>query len=155
VPKIDIATLVVDRRTGYPPPYDRVVVGRERKRLGNAVGLDQFGVNLTTLKPGAASALRHWHEQEDELVFILEGEVALIEDNDETVLRPGDAAGFKANSRVGHHLVNRSSRDVVYLEVGTRSKYERAHYSDPDVDLMVVRDDEGARYTHKNGEPYR
>ncbi len=153
MPKIDIAKLPADTRTGYPPPFDRVVVGRERKRLGNAAGLDQFGVNLTTLKPGAASALRHWHEQEDELVFILEGEAVLIEDGGETVLKPGDAAGFKANSPNGHHLVNKSERDVVYLEVGARSKYERAHY--PDVDLMVVRDDTGMRYTHKNGEPYQ
>jgi uncharacterized cupin superfamily protein len=152
MPKIDIAKLPLDTRTGYPPPFDRVVVGRERKRLGNAVGLDQFGVNLTTLKPGAASALRHWHEQEDELIFVLEGEVVLIEDDGETVLKPGDAAGFKANNPNGHHLVNKSSRDAVYLEVGTRSKYERAHY--PDVDMMVVRDDKGMRYTHKNGEPY-
>jgi uncharacterized cupin superfamily protein len=153
VPKIDIAKLPVDTRTGYPPPFDRVVVGRERKRLGNAAGLDQFGVNLTTLKPGAASALRHWHEQEDELVYILQGEVALIEDGGETVLKAGDAAGFKANSRNGHHLVNKSDSDVVYLEVGTRSKYERVEY--PDVDLMVVRDENGMRYTHRNGEPYK
>jgi uncharacterized cupin superfamily protein len=152
VPRIDIDKLPVDTRTGYPPPYDRVVVGRGRKRLGNAVGLDQFGVNLTRLKPGAASALRHWHEQEDELVFILEGEVTLIEDDGETLLKPGDAAGFKANSRNGHQLVNKSARDVVYLEVGTRSEYERAHY--PEADLMVVRDDKDMRYTHKNGEPY-
>jgi uncharacterized cupin superfamily protein len=152
MPKIDIAQLPVDMRTGYPPPFDRVVVGRERKRLGNAVGLNQFGVNLTTLKPGAASALRHWHEQEDELIFVLEGEVVLIEDDGETVLKPGDAAGFKANNPNGHHLVNKSNQDAVYLEVGTRSKYERAHY--PDVDMMVVRDDKGMRYTHKNGEPY-
>jgi uncharacterized cupin superfamily protein len=153
VPKIDIAKLPVDTRTGYPPPFDRVAVGRERKRLGNAAGLDQFGVNLTTLKPGAASALRHWHEQEDELVYILQGEVALIEDGGETVLKAGDAAGFKANSRNGHHLVNKSNRDVVYLEVGTRSKYERVEY--PDVDLMVVRNENGMRYTHRNGEPYK
>ncbi len=152
MPKIDIAKLPVDTRTGYPPPFDRVVLGRERKRLGNAVGLDQFGVNLTTLKPGAASALRHWHEQEDELIFVLEGEVVLIEDDGETVLRRGDAAGFKAKNPNGHHLVNKSSRDAVFLEVGTRSKHERAHY--PGVDMMAVRDDKGMRYTHKNGEPY-
>jgi uncharacterized cupin superfamily protein len=153
MPKIDIANAPADTRTGYPAPFDRVVIGRVRKRLGNAVGLDQFGVNLTTLKPGAASALRHWHEREDELVFVLEGEVVLIEDDGESVLKPGDVAGFKANSRNGHHLVNKSKRDAVYLEIGTRSKHERAHY--PDVDLMVVRDDQGMRYTHKNGEPYR
>jgi uncharacterized cupin superfamily protein len=152
MPKIDIANLPVDTRTGYPQPFDRVVVGRGRKRLGNAIGLDQFGVNLTTLKPSAASALRHWHEQEDEFVYILEGEVLLIEDGGECVLKAGDAAGFKANSRNGHQLVNRGSRDAVYLEIGTRSRHERVDY--PDVDLMVVRDDNGMRYTHKNGEPY-
>lgn len=152
MPKIDIDKLPLDTRTGYPPPYDRAVVGRERKRLGNAAGLDQFGVNLTRLKPGAASAQRHWHEQEDEFVFILQGEATLVEDEGETVLKPGDAAGFKANIGNGHHLVNKSARDVVYLEVGTRSKYERADY--PDIDLKVVRDDKGARFTHKNGEPY-
>jgi uncharacterized cupin superfamily protein len=152
MPKIDPAKIPVDTRTGYPPPYDRVVVGRERKRLGNAAGLDQFGVNLTTLKPGAASALRHWHAQEDELVFILEGEVVLIESGGETVLKPGDAAGFKANSGDGHHLVNRSQREVVYLEIGTRSKHERVEY--PEADLMVIRDEKGMRYTHKDGKPY-
>ena len=152
MPKIDIASLPIDTRTHYPAPFDRVVVGRQRKRLGNAVGLDQFGVNLTTLKPGAASALRHWHEKEDELVYILEGEVVLIDDDGETALKPGDAAGFKANVRNGHHLVNKSSRNAVYLEIGTRSKHERAEY--PDVDLLLIRDEKGGRFTHKNGEPY-
>ena len=152
MPKIDIANLPVDSRTNYPEPFNRVVMGRARKRLGNAAGLDQFGVNLTTLKPGAASALRHWHEKEDELVYILEGEVVLIEDEGETVLKPGDAAGFKASVRNGHHLVNKSNRDAVYLEIGTRSTHERAEY--PDVDMLVVRDEKGMRYTHKNGEPY-
>jgi uncharacterized cupin superfamily protein len=152
MPKIEIDKLPVDTRTGYPPPYDRVVVGRERKRLGNAAGLDQFGVNLTTLKPGAASALRHWHEMEDEFVYVVEGELVLVENDGETVLKPGDAAGFKANNGIGHHLINRSDRNAVYLEVGTRSKYERVDY--PEADLKVVRDDKGMRYTHKNGEPY-
>jgi len=152
MPKIDIAELPLDTRTNYPSPFDRVVAGRERKRLGNAAGLDQFGVNLTTLKPGAASALRHWHEKEDELVYILEGEVVLIEDGGETLLKPGDAAGFKADSRDGHQLINRTDGDAVYLEIGTRSKHEYVEYSD--VDLKVVRDDKGMRYTHKNGEPY-
>ena len=150
--KIDIAKLPVDTRTNYPAPFDRVVRGRERKRLGNAAGLDQFGVNLTTLKPGAASALRHWHEKEDEFVYILEGEVVLIEDEGESVLKSGDAVGFKANSRNGHQLINKTQRDVVYLEIGTRSKHERVVY--PGVDLMVIRDDKGARYTHKDGKPY-
>jgi uncharacterized cupin superfamily protein len=152
MPKIDIAALPVDTRTGYPEPLNRVVIGRERKRLGNAVGLDQFGVNLTTLKPGAASALRHWHENEDELVYVLQGEVVLMEDGGETVLKPGDAAGFKAKTPNGHHLINRTQSDVVYLEIGTRSKTETAHY--PDVDLVAIRDDKGMRYTRKSGEAY-
>jgi uncharacterized cupin superfamily protein len=129
-----------------------VVYGRERRRLGNAAGLDQFGVNLTTLRPGAASALRHWHECEDEFVYVLEGEVVLIENGGETVLKAGDAAGFKANSSNGHHLVNRTTNDAVYLEIGTRAKHERVQY--PDVDLVAVRDDNGMRFTHKNGDPY-
>jgi uncharacterized cupin superfamily protein len=153
MPKIDLANLPVDTRTGYPPPLNRVVEGRIRKRLGDAVGLDQFGVNLTTLKPGASSALRHWHEKEDELIYVVQGEVVLIEDGGETVLKPGDAAGFKANTPNGHHVVNRTGSDAVYLEIGTRSKHETARY--PDVDLMAVRDDNGMRYTHKNGEPYK
>jgi uncharacterized cupin superfamily protein len=152
MPKIDVSTLPTDSRTNYPPPFDRTVAGRIRKRLGNAAGLDQFGVNLTTLKPGACSALRHWHEREDEFVYVLEGEVVLIEDDGETVLKAGEAAGFKANSGNGHQLANRSSADAVYLEIGTRSKHERVEY--PDVDLMVMRDDKGMRYTHKNGDPY-
>jgi uncharacterized cupin superfamily protein len=152
MPKIDIAKIPADTRTGYPAPLNRVVEGRQRKRLGNAAGLDQFGVNLTTLKPGAASALRHWHEQEDEFVYMLEGELVLIEDGGETVLKPGDAAGFKANSPNGHHIFNRSQRDAVYLEIATRAKAERVDY--PDVDLLFVRDGGGMRYTHKNGKPY-
>ena len=152
MPKIDIARLVIDNRTNYPEPFDRVVQGRERRRLGNAAGLDQFGVNLTTLRPGASSALRHWHEKEDELIYVLEGEVVLVEDGGETVLTAGDAAGFKANSRDGHHLINRTSRNAVYLEIGTRSRHERVEY--PDVDLIAVRDEKGMRFTHKNGDPY-
>jgi uncharacterized cupin superfamily protein len=152
MPKIDIAALPTDTRTGYPEPLNRVVQGRSRKRLGNAAGLDQFGVNLTTLKPGAASALRHWHQNEDELVYVLEGEVVLIEDEGETALRPGDAAGFKANAPNGHHLVNQSQRDAVYLEIGTRAKNERAEY--PDLDLVAVRDDTGMYYTRKDGKRY-
>ncbi len=152
MPKIDIANVPVDARSTYPIAFAKVVAGRERKRLGNAAGLDQFGVNLTTLKPGAASSLRHWHENEDEFVYVLEGEVVLIEDGGETVLGPGDAAGFRANHPNGHHLVNKSSRDAIFLEIGTRAKRERAEYSD--VDLQVIRDEGGVRYTHKNGEPY-
>jgi uncharacterized cupin superfamily protein len=151
MPKIDIASLPLDTRTGYPPPYDKLVAGRSRKRLGNAAGLDQFGVNLTRLKPGSASALRHWHENEDELVYVLEGELILVENDGETAMRPGDAAGFKAGVANGHHFVNRSQSDAVYLEIGTRAKRERAHY--PDLDLTAVKDEQGYRYTREDGTP--
>jgi uncharacterized cupin superfamily protein len=152
MPKIDIDGLASDSATGYPEPFRKVVQGRSRRRLGNAAGLTQFGVNLTTLKPGAASALRHWHTGEDEFVYMLSGEVVLCEDGGEAVLRPGDAAGFKAGVPSCHCLVNRSDRDAVYLEVGTRAARESAEY--PDVDMRVERDDKGGRYLHKSGEPY-
>ena len=152
MPKIDIAGIKIDSSTNYPGPYRQAVIGRERKRLGNAVGLDQFGVNLTTLKPGAWSSQRHWHEAEDELVYMLEGEVVLCEDGGETVLRPGDAAGWKANAGNGHCLVNRTQRDAVFLEIGTRSKRERVVY--PGIDMRMERDASGPRYLHESGEPY-
>jgi uncharacterized cupin superfamily protein len=152
MPKIDIASLKNDSSTGYPEPFRQVVAGRSRKRLGNAVGLDQFGVNLTTLKPGAWSSQRHWHVAEDELIYMLEGEVVLCEDAGETVLKPGDAAGWKANSPNGHCLINRGTRDAVYLEIGTRAKRERASY--PDIDMVNEKDEAGVRYLHKSGEPY-
>jgi uncharacterized cupin superfamily protein len=107
---------------------------------------------LTRIKPGAASSIRHWHENEDELIYMLEGELVLIEDEGETVLKPGDAAGFKAGVANGHHLINRTARDAIYLEIGTRTAHERAHY--PDVDLAAVRDEHGQRFTRKSGEAY-
>jgi len=152
MPKIDIAGLKIDTATGYPEPFRQAVAGRLRRRLGNAVGLSQFGVNLTTLKPGAWSSQRHWHECEDELVYVLEGEVVLCEDDGETVLKPGDAAGWKANAPNGHCLINRSSRDAVFLEIGARAPRERASY--PDIDMLAERDTSGSRYLHKSGEPY-
>jgi uncharacterized cupin superfamily protein len=152
MPKIDIASLPVDSVVNYPEPFRRALDGRSRKRLGNAVGLSQFGVNLTTLKPGAWSSQRHWHEHEDELVYVLAGEVVLVEDAGETVLKAGDAAGWKANAGNGHCLINRGAIDAVYLEIGTRSARERVVYSD--IDMVLERDPGSARYLHKNGEAY-
>jgi uncharacterized cupin superfamily protein len=152
MPKIDIAKAVVRTKGVYPQPYRSSTDGREKAALGNVAGLTQFGVNLTRLKPGAASALRHWHEQEDEFIYVLEGELTLIEDNGEMPLGPGDCAGFKAGVSNGHQLVNKSPRDAVYLEIGTRAATERAHY--PDVDLVLERDAGGMRFLHKSGEPY-
>jgi uncharacterized cupin superfamily protein len=152
MPKIDTTKLQPREGTNYPDAFKHVVKGREKTALGNAADLSQFGVNLTRLKPGAASALRHWHENEDEFVYILAGELVLIEDGGETIMRPGDCAGFKANVANGHHLVNRAERDALYLEIGTRAPAECAHY--PDVDLKFERDETSARILHKNGEPY-
>ena len=152
MPKIDVSKIPVDATSFYPQEFRKAVDGRERQRLGNAAGLTQFGVNLTRLRPGAASALRHWHENEDEFVYIIDGELVLIENSGETLLRPGDAAGFKSGVADGHCLVNRTSRDAVYLEIGTRATNERAHYSD--VDCMVERSGATFTYMRRSGEPY-
>ena len=127
------------------------VKGRARKRLGRAAGLTQFGVNICTLKSGAASSHRHWHENEDEFVYMLSGEAVLVEDGEETVLKAGDAAAWKAGIPNGHCLINRSDGDAVFIEVGTRAASERAHY--PDVDLKAERDGSQARYTRRDGTP--
>jgi uncharacterized cupin superfamily protein len=151
LPKIDIAKAVVRTRSAYPGSLSRITEGREKLALGDLVGLTQFGVNLTRLKPGAASAHRHWHETEDEFVYILEGEATLIENDGEAILKPGDCAGFKANDPNAHYLVNRSQRDVVFIEVGTRAVKDRYHY--PDVDLAGEKDESGVRFWAKSGRP--
>jgi uncharacterized cupin superfamily protein len=152
MPKLDIGKATVRRKGIYPRPWREITDGREKTVLGDLAGLTQFGVNLTRLKPGAASALRHWHESEDEFVYMLEGELVLIEDGGETVLRPGDAAAFKAGVANGHHLVNKSQHDALYLEIGTRASRERAHY--PDVDLVYDREGNAVRFSRRSGAPY-
>ncbi len=153
MPKIDLSKVPLDTATNYPAPFNKAVEGRARQRLGRAAGLSQFGVNICTLKPGAASSQRHWHENEDEFVYVLEGEVVLCEDGGETVLRAGEAAAWKAGVADGHCLVNRSKRDAIVLEVGSRAATERATYAD--IDMMVVRDGKDFHYAKKTtGEPY-
>jgi uncharacterized cupin superfamily protein len=152
MPKIDIPNVKTEVSTNYPAPFRDAVAGRERKRLGNVVGLDQFGVNLTRLSPGMQSSQRHWHETEDEFVYMLEGEVVLCENDGETVLKPGDAAGWKAGVANGHCLVNRTQRDAVYLEIGARQKNDRVEY--PDIDLLNTKVDGVQRFLHTSGEPY-
>src|ERR1700751_2805385 len=115
MPKIDVTALPFVARGGYPPPHDKLVAGRSRKRLGDEAGLTQFGVNLTMLAPGGFSSLRHWHENQDEFVFLIEGELTLIEDEGESVLRAGDAAGFKAGVANGPHLVKRPTRRALFF----------------------------------------
>lgn len=138
--------------SGYPSPFDAPCRQRVKTRLGDAVGLSQFGVNMVLLPPGTWSSQRHWHVNEDEFVYVIEGEVTLVTNEGETLLRAGDFAGFPANSGNGHHLVNRSDRDVRVLEVGTRAKSETAFYSD--IDMMVEMAEAGTVFRHKSGEPY-
>jgi len=152
MPKIDIAAIPEINTTSYPEAFRELVKGRFRKRLGDAGGLTQFGVNLCRLKPGAASSHRHWHEKEDELVFVIDGEVLLIEDEGETVLRAGDVATFKAGVPNGHHFINRSGHDAFFLEIGTRSSDERAEY--PGIDMKGVAENGVYRYFRRDSTPY-
>jgi uncharacterized cupin superfamily protein len=148
--KIDVPGTARRKGSGYPPPYDEPCRERVRQALGDAAGLTQFGVNLLRLVPGAWSSQRHWHTAEDEFVWVVEGEVVLVTDRGEEVLRAGDCAGFKAGVADGHHLQNRSSRPALILEVGSRREEEdRVDYSD--IDLRVTGT---GGYVHKDGTPY-
>ena len=138
--------------TGYPEPFRAVVAGRVRKKLGNAAGLTNFGVNLTTLEPGSASALRHWHKKQDEFVYVVDGELTLVTNADETVLTAGMCAGFPAGDANGHQLVNRTNQPAVYLEVGDRTPNDRVTY--PDVDLLAKGTPDGWQFTHVDGTSY-
>jgi uncharacterized cupin superfamily protein len=148
--KIDIAAAPRSDGTLYPPPFDEPCRKRRRVKLGDAAGLTQFGVNLCTLPPGAWSSQRHWHTSEDELIYVVSGEVVLVTDDGEEILRAGDAAGFKAGDRNGHHFQNRSARDVVLMEIGTRVMGDVAHYSD--IDMMTLAGKPG--YAHRDGTLY-
>jgi uncharacterized cupin superfamily protein len=149
--KIDVDAARTVAGTLYPPPYDEPCRKRERTRLGDAAGLTQFGVNLLRLPPGAWSSQRHWHAREDEFVYVLKGEVMLVSEVGEEVLRAGDCVGFKAGDPDGHCLQNRSGREVLVLEVGTRTPGgDDAVY--PDIDLRVVAGQPG--YAHADGTPY-
>ena len=150
MPKIDVAALPARQGSGYPAPYDAPCAGRTRTRLGDAGGLDDFGVNLMTLPPGSWSSQRHWHSHEDEFVYLLSGEVMLIEDGGETPLRAGDCATFPKGTGNGHHLVNRSSGPATYLDIGSRHPDDLTTCSD--IDLMSANAD--GRFVHKDGTPY-
>lgn len=151
-PALDPETVTPSIGSSYPAPFDEPCATRERRALGDPLGLTQFGVNLLTLPPGAWSSQRHWHENEDEFVYLLEGEVILITDAGEQRLTPGMVAGFPAGRRDGHQLVNRSDKAARVLEVGTRAARDYAEY--PDIDLKVELGDGKHRFLHKDGEPY-
>lgn len=138
--------------SNYPQQFKYAVAGRVKKRLGEAAGLQNFGVNLVRLAPGSCSALRHWHTCQDEFIYVLEGEVTLITNSGEQVLKSGMAAGFPAGDADGHHLINHTDSDVVYLEIGDRTSGDSVNY--PDDDLIAKASEKGWIFTHKNGELY-
>lgn len=148
--RIDINTIAAITGSRYPAPFDAPCSARVRYRLGDAANLTDFGVNLMRLRPGAWSSQRHWHTAEDEFVYVVEGEVVLVTDSGEEVLTAGDAAGFKAGVKDGHHLQNRSNVDAVVLEIGSRKPLvDEGEY--PDIDMIFLKDDS---YAHKDGTPY-
>jgi len=149
MPKIDIAKAPTRKGSGYPAPFDKPCTERIRRRLGDAGGLTQFGVNLLTLPPGVWSSQRHWHSDEDEFVYVLSGEVTLIDDRGETVLRAGDCAAFPKGEANGHHIVNRSKADATLIEAGTRSNGDVCLY--PDIDLRI---EAHAGFTRRDGTLY-
>ena len=149
---IDKARVPVKTGSIYPEPYASQMAGRSSLRLGEAGGLTQFGANEVILQPGALSSLRHWHHREDEFVMVTAGECTLVQDEGETLMRPGDCAAFPAGDPNGHHFINRSAAEARFLVIGSRMNPEKAIYSD--VDLEVELKDGKATFTHKDGTPY-
>ncbi len=150
MPKVDIAAVPERKGVGYPPEFAAQSAERIRQRLGDAGGLKDFGVNLMRLPPGNWSAQRHWHSREDECVYVLEGELVLVEDGGETILRAGDFAAFPKASGNGHHLINRSASTAVYLEAGSRHPDDLITCSDVD----MISDSRDGLFRHKDGTPY-
>ena len=150
MPELDIGSIRTRVGASYPAPFDAPCAARIRRALGDAGGLRDFGVNLLELPPGAWSSQRHWHSAEDEFVWVLSGEVALVEDGGETLLRAGDCAAFPKGAPNGHHLVNRSDRTAVCLEAGTRSDDDVCTYSD--IDMLI--DGKVGWYAHRDGRQY-
>lgn len=145
---LSVESIELRRGNSYPEPFKSRMGDRTKRRLGEAFDLQQFGVNLTELPPGGQSALRHWHTREDEFIYILSGELVLITNDGEQVVRAGDCMGFRSGVEDAHHLVNRSQGPATYLEVGTRFEDDLAHY--PDDDMMWKND----LPHHKDGTPY-
>jgi uncharacterized cupin superfamily protein len=150
MPKIDIQSVPERRGSGYPAPFHLKAGERVRQALGDAGGLNDFGVNLLRLSPGAWSSQRHWHSAEDEFVFVLSGEVTLVSDEGEQILRGGDCAAFPKNRPDGHHLINKSGDVAVVLEIGTRSDADVCEY--PDIDMRI--DARDGQYRRRDGTPY-
>ncbi len=139
-------------RTGYPEPHRAAVAGRHFRRLGDAFGLKNFGVNLVRLEPGAWSSQRHWHTHEDELVYVLEGTPTLVTDAGEQALAPGMVVGWPGGKADGHHLINRTATDVLFLAIGDRNGADECEYPDIDMAVRVIGGE--PRFTRKDGTPY-
>lgn len=154
MPKIDPSAAPQGQGTRYPAPFDAPCRERSWRKLGEAAGLTQFGVNLVTLAPGVWSSQRHWHSHEDEFVYVLEGELVLVTDAGEELLRAGDCAGFRAGVRDGHCLQNRSQREARMLVVGSRNDADHGEYPDLDLAFAAGRYSGGGGYHHKDGTPY-
>ena len=148
--KIDLSTVPAAGGSNYPSPFDLPCNGQTFQRLGCSRGLTHFGVNLSVIPPGGWSSQRHWHSHEDEFIWVVEGELTLVTDTGEEVLRPGDCAAFKAGDPDGHHLVNKSGRPARVLEIGNSDSRDRCVYSD--IDMVAGPGDAG--YTHRDGSPY-
>ena len=148
--KIDLSAVPAETGSSYPAPFDAPCVGQSSQRLGRHGGLSLFGVNLTVIDPGAWSSQRHWHSHEDEFVWVVEGELTLVTDTGEEVLRAGDCAAFRRGDTDGHHLVNKSGLPAKVLEIGNADPKDRCVYSDID---MVAEPGE-AGYRHRDGTPY-
>jgi uncharacterized cupin superfamily protein len=151
-PARDAMTIEPVRGSDYPEPFNKAVAARERRRLGEAFGLKNFGVNLLRIPPGCASSQRHWHKKQDELVYVVAGELVLITDAGEQPLSAGMVAGFPAGRTDGHQLVNRSQREALVLEVGDRTAGDEVDYSD--IDMMVRWVGGQECYVHKDGTLY-
>jgi len=149
MPKLDLDSIPQTNRTGYPPPYDEAMAGRWYRRLAPITGLTEIGASHCVLKPGGWSSQRHWHEVQDELLIMLTGEAVLVEDEGETVLKPGDIVAWAKGVKNGHHLQNRSDEDCSFVAIsGGDAKTDRGEYSD--IDMIFT--PEG--YAHKDGTPY-
>jgi uncharacterized cupin superfamily protein len=149
-----VATSVAPRKmlSIYPEPYASRMLGREKRQLGEAFGLKNFGVNLTRLSPNGMSALRHAHAKQDEFVYVLEGTPTVVTDEGRTQLSPGMCAGFRSGTGNAHHLINETQHDVVYLEIGDRAPGDSAIW--PDDDLQIIEVEGKRRFAHRDGTPY-
>lgn len=151
-PALDPSSLVGEERQPYPAPYNAELKGKTRSPIGDMLGLTKIGVGLTEMAPGAVSALRHWHAEEDEFVVVVSGELTLVTNDGAQLLKTGMVAGFPAGKADGHRLENRSKAKAAYIEVSNRAPKEHVRY--PDSDLQLVREGATRSWLHRDGKPY-